>query len=41
MVLNGGKCHFMCLGNKTENETSLFDNILMENSKEQKFSVLN
>ena len=36
MVLNAGKCHFMCLGNNTENETFLFHNILMENSKEQK-----
>ena len=36
MVLNAGKCHFMCLGNNTENETFLFHNILMENIKEQK-----
>ena len=36
MVFNAGKCHFMCLRNKTENETFLFHNILMENSKEQK-----
>ena len=36
MVFNAGKCHFMCLWNKTENETFLFHNILMENSKEQK-----
>ena len=36
MVLNAGKCHFMCLGNNTENETFSFHNILMENSKEQK-----
>ena len=36
VVLNAGKCHFMCLGNNTENETFLFHNILMENSKEQK-----
>ena len=36
MVLNAGKCHFMCLGKNTENETFLFHNILMENSKEQK-----
>ena len=37
MVLNAGKCHIMCLRNNTENETFLFHNILMENSKEQKF----
>ena len=36
MVLNAGKCHFMCLGNNTENETFSFHNILVENSKEQK-----
>ena len=36
MVFNVGKCHFMCLGNNTENETFLFHNILVENSKEQK-----
>ena len=35
LVLNPGKCHFMCLENNTENETFLFFNILMENSKEQ------
>ena len=35
LVLNPGKCHFMCLKNNTENETFLFFNILMENSKEQ------
>ena len=35
LVLNPGKCHFMCLENNTENETFLFYNILMENSKEQ------
>ena len=36
IVLNASKCHFMCLGNNTENETFLFHNILMRNSKEQK-----
>ena len=36
MVLNAEKCHFMCLGNNTENETFLFNSILMENCKEQK-----
>ena len=40
MVLNAGKCHFMCLRNNTENETFLFHNILMENSKEQKITVV-
>ena len=36
MVLDAGKCHFMCLGNNAENETFLFHNILTENTKEQK-----
>ena len=36
MVLNAGKCHFICLGNNTENETFLFLNIHVENSKERK-----
>ena len=36
MVLNAGKYHFICLGNNTKNETFLFHNILMENSKEKK-----
>ena len=38
VVLNARKCHFMCLRNNTENETFLFHNILMENSKEQKIT---
>ena len=37
MVLHAGKCHFMCLGNNTENETFLFHNKLTDNRKEQKF----
>ena len=41
IVLNAGKCHFMCLGNNAENEAFLFHDILMENSKEQKiFGVI-
>ena len=36
MVLNAGKCHFICLGNNNENEVFLFNNNLMENSNEQK-----
>ena len=36
MVLNAGKCHFMCPGNNAENKALLFHNILLENSKEQK-----
>ena len=35
MVLNAGKCHFMFLGNNAENQTFLFNDILMENSDEQ------
>ena len=36
MVSNAVKCHFICLGNNTENENFLFNNNLMENSNEQK-----
>ena len=36
MVLNAENCHSMCLGDNTEDETFLFHNILMANSKEQK-----
>ena len=36
MVLNAGKYNFMCLRNNTENETFLFNNILIENTKETK-----
>ena len=36
MVLNARKYHFMCLRNNTENETFLFNNILIENTKETK-----
>ena len=33
MVLNSGKCHFMCLGQNTVNETFVYDNIEMKNIK--------
>ena len=36
MVLNLDKCHFMCLGKNTENETSVFKNKIMKNNEEQK-----
>ena len=36
MVINAGKCHFVCLRNNTETEIFLFHDILMKNSKEQK-----
>ena len=36
MVLNADKCHFMCLGKNTETETFLFNDIIMENSKEER-----
>ena len=32
MLLNSGKCHFMCLGKNTENETYFFSNTEMKNS---------
>ena len=36
MVLNLGKCHFMCLGQNTVNEIFVYDNIEIKNSKEEK-----
>ena len=36
MVLNAGKCHFMCLGRNTDNETFIFKDTIMNNSKEEK-----
>ena len=36
MVPNTGKCLFMCLGKNTENETFIFKDIIMNNSKEEK-----
>ena len=36
MVLNSGKCHFMCLGKNTENETHFFNNTEMKNSSGEK-----
>ena len=35
MTLNAGKCHFMCRGNDTANETFIFKKLVMKNSKEQ------
>ena len=35
-VLNAGKCHFMCLGKNTENETFTFKDIIMNSSKYKK-----
>ena len=39
MVLNTGKCLFMCLGKNTENETFIFKDIIMNNSKEKILGV--
>ena len=36
MVLNSGKCHFMCLGQNTVNEIFVYDNTEMKNSKVEK-----
>ena len=34
--LNAGKCHFICHGKDIANETFIFKNWVMKNSKEQK-----
>ena len=36
MVLNSGKCHFMCVGQNTVNEAFDNDNAEMKNSNEEK-----
>ena len=36
MALNSRKCHFMCLGQNTVNETVVYDYNEMKNSKEGK-----
>ena len=36
MVLNAGKCHFMCLGKDARNEIFIFKVLVLKNSKEQK-----
>ena len=36
MVLNAGKCYFVCLSKNTENETFIFKDTIMNDSKEEK-----
>ena len=36
MALNVGKCHFMCFGKDTGNETFIFKGLVMKSSKGQK-----
>ena len=36
MALNAVKCHFMCLGKDTGNETVILKGLVMNNGKEQK-----
>ena len=36
MILNSGKCHFMCLGQNTVKKKFVYDNTKMKNSKEEK-----
>ena len=35
MVLNQKKCHYMCIGKNTKNGKFGFDNLILENSKEE------
>ena len=43
MVLNADKCYFTCYGKNTENETLIFNNLIFNNSNEEKIhgSTLN
>ena len=36
MVLNAGKCHFMCLSKNTENETFIFKYTIMDKTAKKK-----
>ena len=36
MVLNAGKCHYMCIGNDTESREFVFEDITMKNTTEVK-----
>ena len=36
MVLNSGKCHFMCVRRNKENETLFYNNTDMKSSSEEK-----
>ena len=35
MILNPNKCHCMCIGKNTESDTFKFDNVCLDNSKEE------
>ena len=41
MVLNADKCHFMCLGKDTGNETFIFNNFIFNNSNEDQSFIFN
>ena len=40
VVLNADKCHFLCLGENTENETFIFDNFFLNNRNEEKILAI-
>ena len=35
MILNPNKCHYMCIGKNTESDIFKFENVFLENSKEE------
>ena len=35
MILNPNKCHYMCIGKNTESDIFKFENVCLENSKEE------
>ena len=35
MILNPDKCHYMCIGKKTESDIFKFENLFLENSKKK------
>ena len=35
MILNPDKCHYTCIGKNTESDIFKFENVFLENSKEE------
>ena len=35
MILNPNKCHYMCIGKNTESDIFEFEDVCLENSKEE------
>ena len=40
MIFNPNKCHYMCIRKNTENDIFNFENVCLENRKQQKKKVI-